>query len=410
VSANGHALERTDGTPFFFLSDTEWILNKRSDTQIQQILDDRKNRGFSVIQVFATRNWNRGTDPACTDANGNLPFVSNDVTRFNAAYWDRWRWVIDQAALRGLEFLLIFGEPGRLEAPWNCTTPSACYTYGRLVGAYFRDKPNVIFCNGQDLDANSGIGVAGWRAMAEGVADGVNGQNSYDGVADYSTTLMTWHGYGGYENFHTDAWLDFYGPEVWQNNTAVYGTINTGYNLAGPTKPVALLEGSYEGGTLVSGAPITPYYDRVEAYHTYFAGGMGYAYGNASNFQPAAGVSYLGSTGAQQMGVLSSFFRARPFSQLTPDQGILASGEGTGSARKVALRANDGSQCYVYYPTNSAASVRLDRVTTSSTVGATWFDPRSGATVSGGTFSRTQVPTLTPPSGWEDALLMLRAI
>lgn len=27
VSANGHYLERPNGKPFFFLSDTEWLLN-----------------------------------------------------------------------------------------------------------------------------------------------------------------------------------------------------------------------------------------------------------------------------------------------------------------------------------------------------------------------------------------------
>ena len=42
VSANGHYIEKNDGTPFFLLSDTEWLLNTHSDAQVLQILDDRK--------------------------------------------------------------------------------------------------------------------------------------------------------------------------------------------------------------------------------------------------------------------------------------------------------------------------------------------------------------------------------
>jgi len=407
VNANGHYLEKSDGTPFFFLSDTEWLLNSHTDAQITQLLDDRKARGFTVVQVFATRNWNNGSDPACKDANGNLPFINNDPVQFNTAYWDRWRWIVDRAAERGLHFLLIYGEPGRLENPWKCSTNAQCYAYGHRVGDYFKDKSNMIFCNGQDSDANGGVGATGWRAMAEGVADGVNAENNYNNSADYSTTLMTYHGYSIYQTFQNDAWIDFYGQEVWHNNSQVYGTVNTGYNLTNPTKPIALLEGTYEfeDGVIFPGQT-TPYYVRVEAYNTFFSGGFGYGFGNALNWQQFANVNYLSSPGNQQMGVLANFFKGREWWKLVPDQDVIASGENSGASRKVALKSADGLQCCVYFPVNEAGGIRMDRIS-SSNVNATWLDPRSGATQSLGSFARTAVPTIQPPSGWEDALLIL---
>jgi hypothetical protein len=73
VTPDGHHLSK-GGSPFFFLSDTEWVLNERTDSDVTTLLDDRAAKGFSVVQVFATRYW----DPAVrTDVNGNYPFVNN---------------------------------------------------------------------------------------------------------------------------------------------------------------------------------------------------------------------------------------------------------------------------------------------------------------------------------------------
>jgi len=401
VSGSGHFLEKSDGTPFFFLSDTEWLLNKHSDDQVLQVLDDRKARGFTVVQVFATRNWSQ------TDCNGNTPFANNSITQFNSSYWNRWRWIADEAAERGLYFLLIYGEPGRKESPWSAGSNQECYDYGRLVGATFADKTNVIFCNGQDSDANGGVGADGWRAMAEGVADGVNGKNGYDGSADYSTTLQTYHGYSIYQTFQNDAWIDFYGQEVWHNNGAVYDTVRTGYNLSNPKKPIALLEGTYE--TEVNFA--TPHYVRVEAWHAYFAGGTGYGYGHYENWSQSSDVDYLDSTGARHMGVLAGFMTSISWWKFAPDPSILANGtEGSGSNRKVALRSSDGTQCCVYFPVIAAADVRMDGITVDDEVDASWFDPRDGTVQSAGRFATTEIPTMTPPAGWEDAVLVLEAV
>jgi Protein of unknown function (DUF4038)/Putative collagen-binding domain of a collagenase len=405
VSANGHFLEQSDGTPFFFLSDTEWLLNTHNDDQVIQILDDRKAKGFTVVQVFATRNWNQATTPESADANGNHPFVGDDVTQFNPAYWDRWRSIVDRATERGLHLLLIYGEPGRLEPPWMCQSAAECYQYGRLVGDRFKDKPNVIFCNGQDSDANDGIGADGWRAAAEGVADGVNGVDDFDGSADFGTNTISYHGYSIYETFQSDAWIDFYGQEVWHDNAKVFDTINTGYNSSNPTKPIALLEGSYESET----AALTPHYVRVEAWHAFFAGAMGYAYGHVENWNQYQSVDYLDAPAANQMSVLASFMTSRSWWNLVPDQFALSSGASSGSSRKLGMRAGDGSECDVYYPVNESAEIDMACVVTANAVAASWLDPRNGDTVSSGTFQPTEVVSLQPPNGWEDAVLTLTA-
>ena len=60
------------------------------------------------------------------------------------------------------------------------------------MGTLYRDKPNLIWSGGIDVNPDdakrvSPMGMAGWHAMAEGVADGVNSVQKFDGQADWTS-------------------------------------------------------------------------------------------------------------------------------------------------------------------------------------------------------------------------------
>lgn len=405
VAANGHYIEQSDGTPFFFLSDTEWILNERSDSDVTSILNDRASKGFTVVQVFATRAWSfDGANDVTHDANGNLPFIGNDVTQLNPPYWNRWLSIADQAATKGLHFLLIYGEPVARNDLWKCSSPAQCYEYGRQIGNLFKDKTNIIFCNGYDSHAGSGTDY--YRAAAEGVADGVNGVNNFNGFADYSTSMMSFHGYDVRTILQNDSWLDFYGTEVWGCIACLYDEVSATYNQTNPTKPSTILEADYENYPYPDGTA-TPYRVRFQVWSVFFAGGSGYAYGHNDNYHPERSVSgYLSAGGAQGMQQFSAFMRARSWWNLVPHQAAIVSGAGSGVSRKAAVRSMDGNECLVYYPAVESVTIDMGCIT-ANTVTASWFDPRSGSTQSAGTFTRTQQVAMLPPAGWEDAVLIL---
>lgn len=407
VASNGHYLNK-GGVPFFFLSDTEWILNLRSDSDVATILSDRAAKGFSVVQVMAVRSWSVNGSGVSHDANGNLPFNGNDPTQLNQPYWARWHSIANQAAAQGLHFLMVYGEPGISGSNWNCITGATCYEYGRQVGALFRDLSNVIFCDGQDSHASSNTDL--YLAIAEGVADGVNGVNNFNGQADYSTTMMTYHGQNDQVNtFQQAAFLDFYGTEVYGWIAGLYNEVNSTYNLTSPTKPSTILEGDYETFTYPDGFA-TPYRERLQVWNVFFAGGAGYAYGHNSNYIPSeAPSSYLSSAGAQGMQVFSTFMRARSWWKLAPHQASIMSAAGSGETQKSAVQSVDGSECLVYYPDVEAVTISMGCITSSNTVNASWFDPRNGNTQTIGSFANSGSQSLTPPSGWEDAVLVLTA-
>src|SRR5690348_12204323 len=53
VSPNGRYFITADGKPFFWLGDTGWLLfSKLKREEVIKFLDDRKEKGFNVIQVM----------------------------------------------------------------------------------------------------------------------------------------------------------------------------------------------------------------------------------------------------------------------------------------------------------------------------------------------------------------------
>ena len=422
VSANGHNLERRDGTPILLLSDTEWLLNTYNDAGVITILDNRKAKVFTAVQVFATRDWHK------KDNEGNLPFIENNPTQLNKQYWQRWRWICDQAALRGLYFILVMGEPGRTgdkNVPWIVKSNSEAYEYSRQVGSFFIGAPNVIFAQGQDSQSNGSmmpykgfcLDANGWRAMAEGTADGINGVNNFDHKADYTTTFMTYHGLEKTSekytddisaDFQHDEWLDFYGPEVWHDNDYVYEIINRDYNLNPPVKPSFLMEGTYENEPLKGDKTIlTPSaYLRKEAWFSLFGGICGYAYGHCHNWDQTGNLDFLDSPGAMQMSVLADFAKKYHWWKWVPDNSSIISGVDSLSKRKVAVRSVNNEISVVYFPENSNATIRN---ILNAKASALWLDPRNGKKIKAAKFAQEQSRSLTPPKGWEDAVLVLTA-
>jgi len=82
--------------PFFWLGDTGWLLlrNVKKEEAIQY-LDDRKAKGFNVIQVMLLHELN------ITDAYGDSALMNKNIAAPDLAgkynYWDNVDFVIDES-------------------------------------------------------------------------------------------------------------------------------------------------------------------------------------------------------------------------------------------------------------------------------------------------------------------------
>jgi hypothetical protein len=353
VSENGHYLTTPDGKPIFLFSDTQWVINKFTDEQVIKILNDRKSKGFNAIQVFAARSWDKNwwvgdQSWAQTDANENRPFVDNNPEKLNKAYWDRWGWIIDEAKKRDMYFIMLIGGPLREDAGVKVKTLEQAYEYAWQIGNLFCKKSNLIISVSEDNPpSRSALGIPGFDAAAEGITDGFSNIRNYDGKADYTRSLITYHTWASSsEWFHSKPWLDMNGVQGSRNENdlindkIVYKRINMDYNRTDPVKPVLFLEGSYENEPNKSGKlqPTTPRNVRMQFLYAFFGGSAGFSYGHWDNWRQYKSIDYLNSPGANQIPNIASFIRKYEWWKLSPASDIIVDGVGTGEQMKVAIK------------------------------------------------------------------------
>jgi hypothetical protein len=396
ATADGHGLVHADGTPWFWLGDTAWALHQNlSRADVLKYLDDVQQKGFTVIQLMAANRW---ALKGGKNLQGYLPYLRDDPTHLNPLYWEHLGWVIDEAARRHLYALLVFGGPGRKdERLLFVETPEQAYAYGRAAGFGFRDKPNLIWSNGIDVnpdDTNrvSEMGLAGWHAMAEGVADGVNGTNRFDGRADYSTTLMTYHPRGGSTSsawFHEAPWLDFNGVQIGLGNPdALWQTLAGDYRRT-PPKPVINLEPWYEGAPWKQ-PPVNDWEVRLQAYQSLFAGAFGHTYGHtyiwAFDSETESGWKWrvhLEAPGRTQMRHVRTLMESLPFNHRMPDLAVVVGSPGNAhespaTRQRIATTGDPaGTWALVYSPQGAWFDLDLSRLK-APRLSARWFDPRTG--------------------------------
>jgi hypothetical protein len=413
VSDNGRFLVKADdGAPFFWMADTAWALWMRLDHGgVLHYLDDCQDKRFNMIQVFlAAKEW--AWPSGLRNALGETPFINGDPLRFNPAYMDFVTWCVEQATRRGIYTLFVVGEPMREDTPFQqITDVHTAYEYGHLLGEHFRALNNeggIVWGLGIDEWADKGIGVPGWRAIAEGIADGVNGVDGRDGRADYSrvdysradysTTLMTFHPHGGGTSsraFHQDPWLDFNMHQTWQHYDRMVDFTSTDYRKT-PTKPVVCGEPGYENADRpeMGLELLTGWHARFQAYWALFSGAFGHTYGNKNIYDFGGEYSderypqALDDEGRADMRHVRTLMESRPMLTRIPDPSLISSDAGEPDKHKdyvTATRAEDGSHAFVYSTNGRPFSVDLRKLG-AGVVEARWFNPRDGGYTDVGAF------------------------
>ena len=90
ISEDGRHFAHADGTPFFWLGDTWWKnLCKRLTWQgFQELAADRKEKGFSVIQIVCGPYPDEGPFEPRWENEGGMPYKTRDFTVLNPDYFN----------------------------------------------------------------------------------------------------------------------------------------------------------------------------------------------------------------------------------------------------------------------------------------------------------------------------------
>jgi len=385
VSVNKRYFATKDGKPFFWLGDTGWLLFKKcTKEEAIKYLDDRKAKGFNVIQVMLLHELN------ITDAYGDSALLNKNIATPNLKgkynFWDNVDFVIEEASKRNIYMALVPIWGGNIKS----VSVEQTKIYAAFLAERYKKKSNIIWLNGGDI--KGGDALDKWNMIGNTI-------RSID-----KNHLIGFHPRGRNSSsawFHNEAWLDFnmfqsghksYEQDTASNETLHYGEdnwryVNEDYKLT-PIKPTFDGEPSYENipHGLHDSAEKRWTADDVRryAYWEVFAGGAGFTYGNNSVMQfyrkghkdMSFGANKnwddeLNTPGAGQMKYLKELMLSKSYFDRMPDQSLVVD-NGEKYNRIMATQGKGYAMFYVY-------NARLFTIATTKLnflpKKATWFNP-----------------------------------
>lgn len=378
VSPDGHFLQHADGTPFFYLADTAWmVVNKMTVEEARQLFADRAAKGFTVIQSLIFRDMFVPNSP---NVHGVRPFASEAdmyAAKLNPEWLDWVLRITQMAAEHGLvmAWLPTWGdkwtEHTNSAGPVIFDKDSKAEAYGRDLSEALGACDNVIWVLGGDSNIETPAQADIIRAMARGLRSGAS-----------RGRLITFHPGGGNTSatFNNEDWLDI---KTFQSgherlNTPNYRQIATFYNTP-PTKPCLDIEPNYEWAPVGWSRqnPIEPehraffndYDVRRSYYRSVLAGTTGFSYGcepirqiyrpgDRSHAWDGRGIQTwaegLAAPGSSQLHLLKRLLLDRSYFTRIPDGGLLRELDNAGNDHPVAhiavARCSAGGYILVYMP------------------------------------------------------------
>ncbi len=321
ISDNKQHFEYSDGTPFFWLGDTWWKgLSKRiSFDGFKHLVNDRKTKGFSVVQIIAGSYPDEPAFDIRWENEGGMPYEEN-YECVNPAYFDH----VD----RRIECLVDAGIVPAIVGGWGWHMPSTgtekMKKHWQYLVARYGAYPVIWIVGGE-------AGGPEWASVAE-----------YLRSIDPYHRLMTVHPYPGSGRRHiaNDAVIDFdmiqaghggfYGTNaaygVWQATAAnTVSKLMSSYSKT-PTMPVVIGEVTYEGHMMTNGSEV----QRQVFWSSVLAGSAGHTYGAGGiwqmNSDSERGAEYeytpwfeaMHLPGSAQLGIGKKFLEEYPWQQFEP--------------------------------------------------------------------------------------------
>jgi hypothetical protein len=386
VSGNNRYFVDANGKPFFWQGDTEWeLFHLFSVADAKELLLDRRNQGFNVIQVMVT-----GVYPEWDASKGMKPWkeqqawLDNNPLTPNEEYFKRADAIVAAAQEDGI--VLVLGVYHAKDNDFNRINASNVKVWARWLSQRYKNAKNIVWSMYPHADPASEPVV---RAAVRGLQDGAGGAPLITLHPDPSPTSSSF--------MHTDFWLSFNTLQTWSTDLMNYDMVRSDY-VRTPAKPVVDGEARYEeeDGT-------TPFQVRRAGYWAYLAGGF-YSYGHRDNWaSPQTWKTWYDTPGVKQVQIMGDLFRSIEWWRLVPDPSVFVDW----TKGDVAARSSGGDWIIAYLTSKEPVTVKLSAITASDSATASWVDPVTGAKTTIGVFPTSRTKEFSPPAGWEDAVLLI---
>jgi len=413
VSDNGRYFVRADGSPFFWQADTAWaIFNHAAPADVDAYLDDRKAKGFNVIQgVIALWDYSNYKNP-----DGQLPFVNRDLGQINPAFYKNVDSILDKVEAHHMYMAVLpywhknagdrLGTPG---------TPEKMKAYCKFLAERYATR-KIFWILGGDSTAEGEAGVKIQHVTdleAEGLIEGARS-------VGVDKLMISYHPTGRQSSsfwFQKSPWLDFNSIQSGHFiDTTDFQLVGADYAKT-PVKPVIDMEPGYENITdRLVGTPGAKRIQAVDirrsAYLDVFAGAVGLTYGQGEVYGFAKGGAVTTRWGTAmswkealklpasgQVQYISHLIESRPMLERMPDQSLIAGNVSNRAVERIeAMRGADGSYAFVYLPSGKANVTINTAKLSGSTLRAWWYDPRTGIARMIEDFAKSDTRQFTTPS------------
>ena len=381
ASDNGLYLQHADGTPFFWLGDTGWLLPQRLDRdEAQHYLEQTAADGYNVVQIQVLNgvpSFNRYGRMSHPDG-WNLTAASKPG---EYGYWEHLDHIVDTAERNGIYIGMVCIWGGLVKG--GLMDEAQAKEYGKFLAGRYKDRPNIIWIIGGDIQGDVKTPV--WDTLARSIKE------------QDPEHLMTFHPRGRTTSakwFADRDWIDFH---MFQSGHRRYGQRmgNKEYPIPDgteedswmyvdsvrkhkPVRPVLDGEPSYEDipqGLHDAREPVWTDKDvRRYAYWSVFGGSCGHTYGHNAIMQfvrPGLPGAYfadgvrkpwyvaMDDPGRKQMKYLKRLMLAFPYADRVGDQTLVID-NGEKYDRIVATRGKD--YLLAYNHTGRPMSIDLGKI------------------------------------------------
>ncbi len=399
VSPNQRFLMTEDGEPFFWMGDTAWeLLHRCTKEQIEMYLENRRKKGFNVIQTVVLAEEDGIRTP---NEYGHLPLLNENPTTPNEAYFDVVDFTIQMAEEKELYIGLLPTWGDKVVPMWGLGpvifTPDNAEIFGNWLAKRYQRFNNIVWILGGDRPILSKEGDYRelWNRMAKGIED----------VRD--DWIITYHPNGdrelihGSQTVHAQEWADVVMMQSSHGRKEVetWEDINILWDLE-PAKPCLDGEPNYEDHPIAPWPQWDPkngYFRdhevRKQLYRSVFAGGFGVTYGHHhvwqmwdyhrqvknNGFELRPWYDALDRPAAFQVKHLVDLMLSHKYFTRIPDQSMILSDEGEGGYHICATRDSEGEYAMIYIP-DTEMTVKLDLSSIQKPYEVSIFDPRTGYT------------------------------
>ena len=421
VSDNGRFLMHQDGTPFFYLSETAWLMPERlTRDEVTMYLQQCRENGFNVVQMQVMNgvpSYNVYGQPS-VNAEWDFGLLEKGC---NYSYWNHVDHIVNEAERMGIYvgMVCIWGS----QVKSGNINEEQARSYGSFLARRYGRKPNIVWIIGGDVQAD--IHKEVWEALATTIREN-DGRH-----------LMTFHPRGR----HTSAkwwagadWIDFHSYQSGHRRYGQRGSDKT-YPIpdnteedcfqyvdstwkSDPHRPVLDDEPVYEDipqGLHSGDEPRWTAADvRRYAYWDVFAGCCGHAYGHNSIMQfyrPGQPSAYfaelpwyaaLNAPGFRQMKIVKQLMLSLPYFDRVPDQSVVTH-NGQKYDRLAATRGEDYLLVYNY--TGRLMEIDLTKIS-GEKKNLWWMDAQTGRLRYLGTFGNKTV-RLRPHDTFDGVLIAI---